>query len=252
MKPISLFYLSRLYMAFLTLLIDYIVFVIAKTKCYGNEDSGSQRQQRLRTKLVLLLLASSQCIVVSHTRTFSNSFASVVLAGVLAIWCLFRDVQQTTAKVGGKSLQKNSQRIEQGWSNVGILAFMFGGLSVFGVFTHATFAMFVIPVGISFLITSYQYAKQLGSMTRFVSIISSCGAGSLLTASVLILLDSLYYGSMRLSSQYPFIKVTNNFNCIVIVKKEYIGNMNKCIVFRGHLRLSPYNNIKLTTLIWIT
>ncbi|KAJ2744103.1 alpha 1,2 mannosyltransferase [Coemansia sp. BCRC 34301] len=107
----------------------------------------------------LLLLASSHCLAVFHVHTFANAFASAVLATCFALLARAR------------------------WLALG------AGLAL-GCFAHVTFAAFALPLGVAALVSSS--GKLTGRVVRLA-------AGGVLAATIIILIDSLYYGSLTIA-----------------------------------------------------
>ncbi|KAJ2862960.1 alpha 1,2 mannosyltransferase [Coemansia aciculifera] len=177
LTPWTLFCASRAFMALLSFAVDACVFCTI----------GSQR--------TMLLLASSYCLVVFHVHSFSNAFASVVLA--VCFWML--------AEV------ERGRRGRRGW--LGVLG---AGLAL-GSFTHIAFPMFAWPLGLACLATLAS-ARRAGSLTAWglVSSVACLAGGGVLAALGMVLADSLYYGSLhwrgRLVSGSLTFTVLNNLS----------------------------------------
>ncbi|KAJ1670107.1 alpha 1,2 mannosyltransferase, partial [Coemansia sp. RSA 25] len=149
---------SRVFMALLSLAVDAGVYrAIKGRRC---------------ARPTMLALASSYCLAVFHVHTFANAFASAVLAACFG----------------------QLARIADGRGR-GSLAVLGGGLAL-GTFTHVSFPMFAVPLGVAALIA------RRGELARSVA---RMAAGGVLVAAAIVAADSAYYGG-----QWPTLTVANN------------------------------------------
>ncbi|KAJ2237182.1 alpha 1,2 mannosyltransferase [Coemansia sp. RSA 485] len=160
----NLFMATRGFTALLSLLVDYNVYCALRR---SNKGAAGLRP-------TMFLLASSYCLCVFHTRSFANTYASVVLA---ICFNLLSDIEaRKTDKVS--------------WSRYKTIV-MLGGLLAFGCFVHISFAMFALPIGITAILL-------IGfSDTPWLIL------GGLCTATLAITSDYLYYGK-------PVLTILNN------------------------------------------
>ncbi|CAO3598750.1 unnamed protein product [Absidia cylindrospora] len=118
--------------------------------------------------LPLLFVATSQVTLVYNTRPFSNSVEALVLGlGLLSL--VFFDMDHSSG-------------------------FGLGCLLTFGVFTRITFILYGFPIGLAFLYLARRQGRLLQSITMLL-------LGASIVAGVMVVADSLYYGSMTLTWQ---------------------------------------------------
>ncbi|KAJ2346366.1 alpha 1,2 mannosyltransferase [Coemansia sp. RSA 2673] len=162
LTPWTLFCASRVFMALLSFIVDLCVF-------------GTIGNQR-----TVLLLASSYCLVVFHVHSFSNAFASVVLA--VCFWML--------------------TRVGRRWA-VGLGV----GLAL-GSFTHIAFPMFAWPLGVASLVSATRGGRSLLANAMCLA------GGGVLAAVGMVVADSLYYGSLHWHGSYPFVSGSLTFTVL--------------------------------------
>ncbi|KAJ2492441.1 alpha 1,2 mannosyltransferase [Coemansia sp. RSA 2050] len=162
--PWTLFYGSRVFMALLSFAVDLCVYWTIGKK-----------------KRVMMLLASSYCLVFFHVHTFSNAFASIVLS--VCFYLL--------------------KRVESGDDG----CFLLGVGLALGSFTHIAFPMFAWPLGLACLATLVSATRSGSLATRgLIARAMGLAAGGVLTAFGLVVADSLYYGSLRWhGAGFPFV-----------------------------------------------
>ncbi|KAJ2450195.1 alpha 1,2 mannosyltransferase [Coemansia sp. RSA 2336] len=152
----------RLFMVLATFLIDVCV-VRTISRLYPKAQLQATR----------LLLASSSCLLVFHTHTFANSFASIILAVCFDLLSAIEaKTQSASCKLAGAS-----------W--------WLGMTLAFGTFTHVSFPMFAFPVGLIALLLLAQARSCKGVL--------GLAAGGLLTATAVVITDSIYFQSAELA-----------------------------------------------------
>ncbi|CAO3633003.1 unnamed protein product [Cunninghamella echinulata] len=113
--------------------------------------------------LPLLLVATSQVTLAYCTRPFSNSVELIILC-VSILKLISFDMDRTSG-------------------------FLLGSILTIGVFTRITFILYGFPIGLAFLYIAKKQHRLVLSMFSFLF-----GASTM--ASIFILADSLYYGSL--------------------------------------------------------
>ncbi|KAJ2689458.1 hypothetical protein IWW39_001483 [Coemansia spiralis] len=142
-----------------------------------------------KRKWTMLLLASSYCLVLFHVHTFSNAFASVVLSVCFLLL----------------------KRVESGGG-----CFLLGVGLALGSFTHIAFPMFAWPLGLACL-AALVSALRSGSLTTrgLVLRVAGLAAGGVFTALGLVVVDSLYYGSLRWNgAEFPYVSGSLTFTVL--------------------------------------
>ncbi|KAJ2854671.1 alpha 1,2 mannosyltransferase [Coemansia erecta] len=162
-----LFRASRGFAALLSLLVDVNVLGAIRRSSPG-----------VQLQATAVLLASSYCVLVFHTHTFSNAYASVVLSVCFNLLSRIEQckVRKSTVPVG--------------------VCVGFGCLMTFGSFVHISFAMFAMPLGIGAVVMA-----GIGGAAWMA-------LGGIFAASVAVTADTAYYGG---SLSAPVLTMANNF-----------------------------------------
>ncbi|PIA17675.1 hypothetical protein COEREDRAFT_96592 [Coemansia reversa NRRL 1564] len=186
LSPWIFLYTCRIFSAMLSFVVDICVYKTVRRLHPG-----------AAMRPTMILLASSYSLVVFHTHTFANSFASVLLAVCLNMLSVIESRVQSSVsrKAAGNHLLK--------WPCVGL-----GSALALGTFVHISFPMFSLPLGIVCVVLLYrmrQRAQTIQSSTM-VSIATAANSGvfwfafsGLATALIIVIVDSLYYRSLHLS-----------------------------------------------------
>ncbi|KAJ1999801.1 alpha 1,2 mannosyltransferase [Coemansia thaxteri] len=171
---------SRVFMALLSFSVDVSVYAAIR-----------QRNRAARLQPTMLLLASSYCLTVFHAHTFSNAFASMILAVCFYLLACI----ETTARLAD--------------------LFALGGCLALGTFAHISFPMFAAPLGLACLVVLAAQANVLAGLC-------SLAAGGLMTACAIVIIDSLYYGSSQWSGLGVFPGLLlNRPTCTVVNNLVY-------------------------------
>ncbi|KAI9480133.1 alpha 1,2 mannosyltransferase [Coemansia sp. RSA 990] len=156
----QMFYANRLFMVLATLLIDICV-VRAISRLYPKAQLQATR----------LLLASSSCLIVFHTHTFANSFASITLAICFDLLSAIEAKTQTAA------------------CKLACVSWWLGVALALGTFTHVSFPMFALPVGLIALLLLARAKSYKGAVCL--------AAGGLLAAIAIVIADSVYFQTAK-------------------------------------------------------
>eukprot|EP01133_Synstelium_polycarpum_P014549 gene14549-17194_t len=122
----------------------------------------------------LPVLSSCWLAIIFHSRTFSNTMESLVVATLLTLIILYEMPKKTHRPVP-----------QVAWKD-----FLIGGIISYGIFARFTFIFFALPIGIFFL---HQIAKKmplLNLVLKAINIIS----GFVMTTLLLVIIDSIYFG----------------------------------------------------------
>ncbi|KAJ2310238.1 alpha 1,2 mannosyltransferase [Coemansia sp. RSA 2705] len=159
------------------------------------------------------LLATSYCLAVFHSHTFANSFASAVLA---LSFDLLSNIESNAWKPASRS------------TLIRVCALL--GVSLaFGTFTHISFPMFALPIGLVAAIMLLRARSRAGLATM--------GVGGLLTALLITLVDSLYYGTLQLRIVDGIPHVSGTLTCTVLNNVFYNSNHENLATHGIHSRL---------------
>eukprot|EP01112_Ceratiomyxa_fruticulosa_P019219 TRINITY_DN625_c0_g1_i4.p1 TRINITY_DN625_c0_g1~~TRINITY_DN625_c0_g1_i4.p1 ORF type:complete len:559 (-),score=61.69 TRINITY_DN625_c0_g1_i4:13-1689(-) len=168
-----LLYLPRIWMFLFSLVMDWAAFKLSKSL-------------NLSSSQTLAVVSSSWIFLLFLTRTFSNSLEAILVTLVLVI---------DPFLVGGDG------------SKSGVRGWWLGFIISLGIFTRFTFTFFFFPIGIyiilrhyTFVQTSYTKRNKTLSWHQFIAslikFLLPTLFGFLLASSVLIIIDSLYFGSL--------------------------------------------------------
>ncbi|KAJ1896095.1 alpha 1,2 mannosyltransferase, partial [Coemansia sp. IMI 209127] len=184
-SPRAVFWAQRLAMAVLSLGIDRYV-----CRAIGRRNPGARL---LPTKL---LLASSHCLLVFHTRPFGNVFASVVLALCLDLLAQIDCALHTIGLDLPKS--RNPQRLKKEIRVVHRALSMLAAAGVLGTFAHITFVPFFAPLAVAALamVGAAAARRRILSLGRAAAIVATaCGCAGLVALAI-VAVDSAYYGTL--------------------------------------------------------
>ncbi|ORZ02512.1 Alg9-like mannosyltransferase family-domain-containing protein [Syncephalastrum racemosum] len=160
----------------------------------------------------MVIMATSQVMLVYYLRPFSNTIESLVLCLCLLVYST--TLEQITTAAG----------------------FLLGCLLSLGVFTRVTFVLYGLPVSLAYLRTLYvQNGKHIGSTV--ISLIPFVIGASFVSA-VCIIADSLYYQALKVTiNGEPFEDLTQVLDTVTDVFKW------PSLRFSGHFVLTPLNNL---------
>ena len=175
----TLLYLPRVVIFLLSLIMDFS----AATICYWvGKSTGS----------VLCVLSSSWVMLIFHTRPFSNTVESILLACSFIVFFL------------PKETLTPSQR---DWRYIGI-----GIIFSLGIFTRFTYCLFFFPIALSLLYEFYTFevvttgwessGVKIKKISRVKSIFRSFALitlGLIIVSGLIILLDSIYFGGLQIT-----------------------------------------------------
>ncbi|KAJ2352688.1 alpha 1,2 mannosyltransferase, partial [Coemansia sp. RSA 2618] len=163
LTPRLLFCTNRIFMAILSFAIDGCI-IRAIQRQYPKACLSATR----------LVLATSFCLAVFHSHTFANSFASVVLA---VCFDLLSAIEAGVRVPNNRVLLKHK-------------CLLLGVALALGTFTHVSFPMFALPVGLVAVLLLIRAAS-------FAGLLAVVGGG-LSTLLAIVVVDSLYYGTLQL------------------------------------------------------
>ncbi|KAJ2865465.1 alpha 1,2 mannosyltransferase [Coemansia erecta] len=184
-SPRAVFWAQRLAMAVLSLAVDRCV-----CRAIGRRNPGARL---LPTKL---LLASSHCLLVFHTRPFGNAFASAVLALCLDLLAQIDYALHTIGSLLSKDC--NPQQLEKElWALRRALS-MLAAAGVLGTFAHITFAPFFAPLAAAALalVGAAALRHRILSLGKAGAIVATACGCAALVALALVAADSAYYGTL--------------------------------------------------------
>ncbi|KAG2224178.1 hypothetical protein INT45_001296 [Circinella minor] len=159
--------------------------------------------------LPILLVSTSQVMLVYYMRPFSNTIESILLS--LSLFVYTTMLQKITS----------------------IRSFALGCLLSLGVFTRITFILYGFPVGIGYLLNAYKKSRRhlIGTILPFL-------LGGSIVAIACVFVDSLFYKSLQVTfagrAVGSFIDLLNMFSD----PKKWAQ-----IRISGNVVLTPLNNI---------
>ncbi|CAG8433436.1 1778_t:CDS:10 [Diversispora eburnea] len=184
--------------------LDYVSYTIA--------DSYYPRN----TLKSLLVFASSYTLLIYHTRSFSNTVESILLA-----LCFIIYIKGTIPYIPLKRKLGEPSVREEFLSNY---AFLLGFLLALGCFTRITFILYAFPIGLAFLhhIFISTRVQQRNWTDKILEMMPAC-LGFVLTTILCVLADSLYFGSLiitfdnnALIKEHIFILLNNPMRILEI------------------------------------
>ncbi|KAJ2517030.1 alpha 1,2 mannosyltransferase [Coemansia sp. RSA 1939] len=211
-STLAVFWAQRLFMACLSLVVDWCVYrVIAR------------RYPGARMLPTMLVLASSHCLVVFHTRPFGNAVASVLLA------LGFDLVSQIECALAQQQRPSPLLRLRQPFCLLAVVG-------VVGVFSHVTFAPFFLPLALvaGTMVVSSAWRGTVTVAHALVTLALGTGCAAL-TALGLVLADSVYYGTVRHDSRAVF-GVSGTLTCTVVNNFRYNSNAANLAAHGLHAR----------------
>ncbi|ORX67436.1 Alg9-like mannosyltransferase [Linderina pennispora] len=194
-----LFCAPRVFMALLSFLVDASIY-----------DTLKRLNPTARMTPTMILVASSYCLAVFHTHTFSNSFASIVLALCFNLLARIEQACVPTASSSQAELATHGQLIK--------LSILFGVCVALGTFGHIAFAAFALPLCLvcAAILVNAVWTDTVGLRCALgaFSGVAVGGIGSLLAIT---LADSVYFGLLKVGAT----GVSGSLTCTLLNNLSY-------------------------------
>lgn len=215
----SIFLTQRLSFFFLSFVIDYTGYTIAKLYYPRNAIKS------------LLVFASSYVLLIFYTRPFSNTVESIILS-----LCFIVYIKATTPTESQVRKQNMSSSVKEEVS--ANYAFLLGSLIALGIFTRVTFILYVFPIGVAVLYHVFLSPRTLNkNWTEKFQELIPFAFGIVFISAICVIIDSLYFGTLKLIDNGVVLTKHHIFeflsNPITLLKVEWQGN----------LIFTPLNNI---------
>ncbi|KAJ2655813.1 alpha 1,2 mannosyltransferase [Coemansia sp. RSA 1200] len=200
-STLAVFWAQRLFMAWVSLVVDWCVCRVIARRCPG-----------ARLLPTMLVLASSHCLAVFHTRPFGNAAASVLLALcfdlVSQIECALADAERQHVQL------PPPLRLRQPFC-------LLAAVGVVGVFSHVTFAPFFLPLAlVAATMVVFSACRGTVAVAHALATLALGTGCAALVALGLVLADSVYYGTVRYDSRAAF-GVAGTLTCTVVNNLRY-------------------------------
>ncbi|KAJ1667450.1 alpha 1,2 mannosyltransferase [Coemansia sp. RSA 1646] len=222
----AVFWSQRLYMACLSVVMDLCVCRAIR-----------RLNPTVRLLPTALLMASSHCLLVFHTRAFGNAFASIVLAlcfDLLSrIESLLGNLEQIKRRKKGSARLTKAQAVRKVQQSLCMLA----AAGVLGAFTHITFAPFFAPLALVafMMVASYTWRRFL-SITQACAIILTACVCATAAGLCLVVADSVYYGTLHSNDPHALLGVSGTLTCTVLNNLRYNGSATNLATHGIHAR----------------
>ncbi|KAJ1956801.1 alpha 1,2 mannosyltransferase, partial [Linderina pennispora] len=194
-----LFCAPRAFMALLSFLVDASIY-----------DTLKRLNPTARMAPTMILVASSYCLAVFHTHTFSNSFASIILA--LCFNLLVR-IEQACVPAASSSQAEpatHGQLIK--------LCILFGVCVALGTFGHIAFAAFALPLCLvcAAILVNAVWTDTVG-LRYALGAFSGVAVGGIGSLLAITLTDSVYFGSLKVETT----GVSGSLTCTLLNNLSY-------------------------------
>ncbi|KAG9291571.1 hypothetical protein G9A89_021990 [Geosiphon pyriformis] len=226
------FTIVRLTFFFLSFIIDFSTYQIASLHQEQQCDKEGKSNDAFQA---LFLVASSYVVLIFHTRPFSNAVESMILS-----LCFYIYLKGTLVTDLNDKKMENEGTIQKNGTSFPLnLAFTLGCLAALGIFTRITFILFSIPIGIAFLFRSlFAPGNELKSgVHEKLKEVTPVGISFFLTSGICIILDSIYFGTLKIFFAGQRFRINHLFDIMREPKRLFD------LHWSGKLVIAPLNNI---------